>query len=271
MKRSTNFACAAVAAAVLMLPAHGAAQEPPTTPPQQPPTQTEPAAAPAADQQAARQHLTSARNTLSTLTQLPEASQLTGEARTQVAQLIANFNELISAQTDWKGSYDKVAANLTTLLGPENAVPAAPPATGTPGAVGTSGTVTLDAAVREKLVEMRRHLAAFEKAALGDASAASAATPSSATPPSSTPPSATPPSATPPSSTPPTSTPETTPAAQAPAGAQPAAGNAEIVRHIAAIEALLKSEDDSGGLTLTKMQVEQLRTHWAALKAALHK
>jgi hypothetical protein len=43
------------------------------------------------------------------------------------------------------------------------------------------------------------------------------------------------------------------------------------VRHIAAIEALLKSEDDSGGLTLTKMQVEQLRTHWAALKSALHK
>jgi hypothetical protein len=43
------------------------------------------------------------------------------------------------------------------------------------------------------------------------------------------------------------------------------------MRHVAAIEALLKLEDDSGGLTLTKAQVEQLRSHWTALKQALEK
>jgi hypothetical protein len=43
------------------------------------------------------------------------------------------------------------------------------------------------------------------------------------------------------------------------------------MRHVAAIEALLRLEDDSGGLTLTKAQVEQLRTHWAALRQALDK
>jgi hypothetical protein len=44
-----------------------------------------------------------------------------------------------------------------------------------------------------------------------------------------------------------------------------------VIRHIAAIEAMLKLEDDSGGLTLTKAQVEQLRAHVAALRQALDK
>ena len=34
------------------------------------------------------------------LTQLPAAAQLTGDARTQVSQLIANFNELITTQAE---------------------------------------------------------------------------------------------------------------------------------------------------------------------------
>jgi hypothetical protein len=152
-----------------------------------------------------------------------------------------------------------VTANLSTLLGPENVEPA-PPATGTPGAVGTSGTIQLDPAVREKLVELRLQLKEFEKAATGGVTSdpAASATPS----PMTTPPSATPPSTTPPSTTPPTGAPATEAPAQA-------AGNAEIARHIAAIEAMLKSEDDSGGITLTKAQLEQLRTHWAALKASI--
>lgn len=242
-----------------------------TPPPGAAPAQAAPQpAAPQADEQAARRHLTEARNTLSALTQLPAASQLSGDARTQVSQLISNFNELISAQSNWKESYDKVSANLSTLLGPENVEPA-PPATGTPGAVGTSGTVTIDPSIREKLVELRRQLSEFEKAAGGGAAAdpSAMATPPASAPTTATPPAGAPPAATPPSSTPPTGAPETAPAAQAPAGSQPAAGNADVMRHIAAIEALLKSEDDSGGLTLTKAQVEQLRTHWAALKAAI--
>lgn len=264
MRSTTTLTCAVVAAA-LMLPAQSAAQDP-QTPPSQPPAQQQPATPqqpPAGDEQAARQRLTDARNTLSEMTQLPAASQLTGDARTQVSQLISNFNELISADSNWKASYDRVTANLSTLLGPENVEPA-PPATGTPGAVGTSGTIELDPAVREKLVELRLQLKEFEKAATGGVTSDPAA---SATPtPMTTPPSTMPPSTTPPSTTPPSGTPETTPATEAPAQA---AGNAEIARHIAAIEAMLKSEDDSGGITLTKAQLEQLRTHWAALKASI--
>jgi hypothetical protein len=263
MRSTTTFACAVVAAA-LMLPAQSAAQDP-QTPPSQPPAQQQPPTPQqepqqtAGNEQAARQRLTDARNTLSEMTQLPAASQLTGDARTQVSQLISNFNELISAESDWKASYDKVTANLSTLLGPENVEPA-PPATGTPGAVGTSGTIQLDPAVREKLVELRLQLKEFEKAATGGVTSDPAA--SATPPPMTTPPSATPPSTTPPSTTPPTGTPATEAPAQA-------AGNAEIARHIAAIEAMLKSEDDSGGITLTKAQLEQLRTHWAALKASI--
>jgi hypothetical protein len=256
MKSTTTFACAALAAA-LMLPAQSAAQDP-QTPPSQPPTQQQPPAPepsagqqPAGNEQAARQRLTEARNTLSEMTQLPAASQLTGDARTQVSQLISNFNDLISADSNWKASYDKVTANLATLLGPENVEPA-PPASGTAGAVGTSGTIQLDPAVREKLVELRLQLKEFEKAATGGVTGEPAA---SATPT---------PMTTPPSTTPPSGTPATEPAAPAQTSA-----NADIARHIAAIELLLKSEDDSGGITLTKAQLEQLRTHWAALKASI--
>jgi hypothetical protein len=108
-------------------------------------------------------------------------------------------------------------------------------------------------------VELRLQLKEFEKAATGGATSdpASSATPTPMT---------TPASPTPPPTTPPTATPETTPAPGAPAQA---AGNADIARHIAAIEAMLKPEDDSGGITLTRAQLEQLRTHWAALKAAI--
>jgi hypothetical protein len=144
------------------------------------------------DAEAARQALTTARDTLSQLTQLPAAAQLTGEARTHVAQLISNFNELITAQSQWRASYGKVSATLDALIGPatatssepaaapqaagtggEASAPGAAPAAGTasatPGAVGTSGAtaVQLDPAIREKLVELRRNLSDFEKASGG--------------------------------------------------------------------------------------------------------
>jgi hypothetical protein len=110
------------------------------------------------------------------LTQLPAAAQLSGEARTQVSQLISNFNELIGNPPDWHVSYQKVAANLNALLGPDNtdaeATAGAPTtatgATAAPaGAVGTSGTATveLDPSIRAKLVELRRSLSEFEKTA----------------------------------------------------------------------------------------------------------
>jgi hypothetical protein len=126
---------------------------------------------------AARSALTAARDSLTQLTQLPAAAPLRGDARIQVGQLIVNFNELTSAQSNWRASYTKVAANLTALLGPDNgdgaataSAPAAATApTGTAGTVGKSGatTLALDPVVRAKLVELRRNLAEFEKASAG--------------------------------------------------------------------------------------------------------
>jgi len=150
------------------------------SPAAQSPAPTAAAAAPAAaaqpqiDADGARRSLVAARESLTQLTKLPAAAQLTGDARAQMGQLIANFNELISAQTNWRASYAKVAANLTTLLGPDSGVaaaaaPAAASAPATAGAVGTSGTtkVELDPSIREKLVELRKNLAEFEKASGG--------------------------------------------------------------------------------------------------------
>ena len=126
--------------------------------------------------------MTAARDSLGEVTKLPAAQQLSGEMRTQLTQLIANFNELITTNTEWKASYAKVDANLTALIGPQTAdesttAPAAATAgatgaagaTSAPGAVGTSGTTidTLDPGVKAKLAEFRAHLKEFEKAANG--------------------------------------------------------------------------------------------------------
>lgn len=231
------------------------------------------------DEQAARRHLTEARNTLSAVTQLPAAAQLTGETRTQVSQLISNFNELITSQNNWRDAYAKVSANLNALIGSESSV-----TDPTAGAVGTAGDASLDPEIRTRLVELRRQLNEFEKAASGGTAAAGAsaaanpptADPTAPAPPAppappagTTPPATTPPATTPPGTTPPASTaPAGAQATAGMAGAQPA-GNAEAMRQIAAIEALLKSEDDSGGITLTKAQLEQLRTHLASLRQAI--
>lgn len=246
--------------------------QPPATPDPQPTAPTA-AAQPMAsgtqgDEQAARQHLTAARNTLSALTQLPASSQLTGDARTQVAQLIANFNELITTQSEWRESYGKVNANLTALLGPDSGASDPTNASGTAGAVGTSGSAagTVDPAVREKLVELRRNLTAFEKAAVGGAAAPS----SSAAATSSMDPAASSMATGSSTTTDPALATGTTGASTV--GSQGAAsGNADVMRHVAAIEGLLKMQDESGGLTLTRAQVEQLRTHWTALRTAIEK
>jgi hypothetical protein len=124
MKRSiSRWTTAAMAATIIALPATGLAQAPqpsepqgqqPTAPPTQPPTaQPTPTTQPAdsgaqPNEDAAKRHLTAARNALSEMTQMPEASQLTGEARTQVSELISNFNNLITTTTDWSSAYAKV-------------------------------------------------------------------------------------------------------------------------------------------------------------------
>ena len=135
------------------------------------------AAAPAApasasaSHEAAKQSLSAARDSLSQLTKLPAAQQLTGEARTQISQLISDFNALITTTSDWKSAYAKVDADVTAMLGAPTADQAASAAPSTtPGAVGTSGTETggLDPVLRSKLGEFRAHLKAFEKAAAAE-------------------------------------------------------------------------------------------------------
>ena len=179
MKRTTaRWTTLLAAAAIVALPAAGFAQDPAgqaaaaqgqqTSTPQS--STAMPAQNPAAD--AAKTHLTAARNTLSQITQLPAAAQLQGETRSQVAQLINNFNELITTQTDWKAAYQKVTANLTTLLATPDE---ANRPTGTAGAVGTSGTTAkgIDPSIRAKLVELKAQLDQFEKVAAAPAEAPS--------------------------------------------------------------------------------------------------
>jgi hypothetical protein len=152
-------------------PAKAAPATPPAAAAPAATAKVDPAAPAKVDKEAAKRNLTDARDILSQLTQLPEAAQLNGEARTQVSQLITNFNALITTQNEWRAAFAKVQANLTTLLGAEQTdeSPVPPPATGTAGAVGTSGMATLDPKVREKLVEFRNKVAAFERAAGGGA------------------------------------------------------------------------------------------------------
>jgi hypothetical protein len=143
--------------------------------------------APAGDQALTKQHLTGARNALSEVTQLPAAAQLRGAVRTQVQELISNFNELIASGSEWRGPYAKVASNLDALLGPAAATTGAAGTagvSGTPGAVGTSGTATaIDPAIRVRLMEFRAYLSQFEAVA----SAAASPTPAPQAPPASPP------------------------------------------------------------------------------------
>ena len=180
--QTARWSSAVAVTALLALPGAALAQ---STPPQNPPTQQQPPSQPPAqppsgqvDAAAAKEHLTKARESLSAVTSMPEAAKLQGEPRTQVSQLIANFNALITTQADWRSAYDKVNQNVTALLGPDT-----PP----DQPVGTSGTAALDPAIRAKLAEFRTHLKAFESAAGGPAPASGAMPPSAPTPATSNP------------------------------------------------------------------------------------
>ena len=268
-----------------------AAAQPPAAASAAPAEQTQAQAPTAAassqmDEEGAKRQLTAARDSLAQLTQLPAAAQLTGDARTQVSQLISNFNELITAKSDWRASYDKVAANVTALIGAESAPAeaAAPSPTGTPGAVGTSGSTAtaLDPAIKGKLVEFRTHLMAFEKAAGAAPSGPSDSAPSapSDSSSSSSSPAMTPSSSAPsassaaPSASPSSESPE--PAASSSAAEQGAAAAQSSgkmsqdnpISHIDAIEAIIGS---GSKLTLEQAQVEQIRTHLAQLRKAVEK
>ncbi len=282
MHRSlTRWTTAAAAAALIALPPAASAQTPP--PPDAPPVQqTDPKPAPQTDKPAqqpemkvdaaaAKLHLSKARDTLSQLTSMPEAARLQGDARTQVTQLISNFNELITTQAEWKAAYAKVDANLSTLLGPET--PDQPPvASSVSGAVGTSGTgaATLDPAIRAKLVEFRTHLKEFERSAGGGAAGAMApsiATGTTANPdnPAANPPSPmAPPAAAPAGAAPPSAAATMVPADQA--GMAEQINRAEADKHLDAISAIL---DQSKTGALTRAQTSALKKHVVELRALL--
>jgi hypothetical protein len=209
----------AFAAAALAIAVSGAAQ-------------TAPPSSPSPNQDLARKYLTDARNALSELTQLPAAGQLAGTPRQLVQQLITDFNAMLSISAGWHESYEKVDATLNALLeAPE-------PATGTAGAIGTSGSSkaadAIDPAIRAKLEEFRAHLEQFEDAASGSA----AANPSSAPTPTPDEPSLTAPPAT-------GNRPDSPPAPTADAREdQEVAGVArDVLLHVEAVEVLLGAQD----------------------------
>lgn len=299
MSTHTRWTTAFAAAASLAIASSASAQTPPpaTPPAQTPPPATaaqDPAATPNPSLDAAKQYLTAARNSLSELTQLPAASQLTGEARTNVQQLISNFNELITTNSNWRAAYAKVEGTLGTLLAAEPP----PPASGTAGAVGTSGTTpAIDPAVRAKLVEFREHLNKFEAVASATPAPAAAATPAASA--------ATEPTPTAAASTTSTSTTTTTttsaPAEARPDSAPPAEASApsDVLLHVEAIEVILGAQATAqaaataaaGGavttsptasgstqttitksdVTLSPSQLEQIKAHLADIRRAVEK
>src|SRR5215213_3412102 len=172
------------------------------TTPQQPPSGTSTSSASTgqgsggsgADQEAVRQHLSSAREALAELTKLPAASQLQGEQRQQVAQLISDFNTFATATTDWRGKYETIDRELDQILGVgatgstgsmsgnasgsaagtsgsagastgTSADASTAGASGTSGAAGAAGgSAALDPTIIAKLQEVRKHLDGFEEA-----------------------------------------------------------------------------------------------------------
>jgi len=317
---TARWTTAIAAAALAALPIAASAQSTQSTPPQNPPAQQSqpassatsqpssstaspqspaqpPAAAPAAGQvdvNAVKTHLSAARDTLAQLTSMPEAAKLQGPARTQVSQLISDFNALISAQSDWHGAYNKVDSDLTAVLGPDasadngqpvgtsgsTAAGTAVAATG--GAVGTSGSASLDPAIRAKLVEFRSHLKEFEKAAgpanaagepggsmppsLATSSTANPADPAAAANPAS-PAAGANPSAPASSVSPASPTSTMSPADREHASADVnAAGNADAQKELDAISAILNASKTG---TLTKAQTAQLKKHVEALRSLI--
>jgi hypothetical protein len=191
----TLLVASAVVVSAASLAAAGVDTRQQTQPPQSPPSSqsgqsaqpTEPQSSqpqPSAqgrDEAGARQELVQAKQALMDLTKLPEASQLQGEARNGVIQIINAFNGLVTADANWLDRYKEVQQQVTRLLGDASASSVSG---SEPGSTGTSGSASaspeVPAAVRTKLIEFRQHLTAFGKAAGAPDNGAAAGTSSSA-------------------------------------------------------------------------------------------
>ncbi len=273
----------ALAAAALAIATSGSAQ----TVPQMTP------ATPGPNQDIARQHLTAARNALNDMTQLPAAGQLAGNPRRLVQQLITDFNAMLTIDTGWRASYEKVDSALDDLLEP--AVPE--PASGTNGAIGTGGTANaIDPTIRAKLVQFRAHLDQFEDVASGHATpnpVAPAPAPQTPNPPM-TSSLAAPPAIDDRPDSPPAPTPDPR---EEPQGVSVVAR--DVLRHVEAIEVILGAQAAAqqaataaaGGavvstptasgstkttitgpnVTLNKEQLDQVRTHLKEIRLLLER
>lgn len=139
------------------------------------------------DENAAREHLSQARQALAELTKLPAAAQLQGEQRTAISSLIQAFNGLATATTDWRPKFKAVQKQLDDILGStassasttgtsgasSTATPSSTPsatasngsASGTStGAAGGASSGAFDPTILAKLTEVKNHLDAFQEA-----------------------------------------------------------------------------------------------------------
>ena len=130
------------------------------------------------DEAKSRQALVQARETLAEVTKMPEASQLQGQARTEVAQLINNFNTLLGAEANWYESYQAVMRNVYNIVGPatpDEMTGGGSTTTGTTGTTGSgttgsaagaaAGSAEIPSAIRNKLTQFRQQLMEFGRAA----------------------------------------------------------------------------------------------------------
>ena len=92
-------------------------------------------------------------------------------------QLISNFNELITTNSNWRAAYAKVEATL----GSSCRLNAPPPLRGPQvQSARAARRSAIDPAIRTKLVEFREHLTKFETVAGGAAPCATGAPPAAA-------------------------------------------------------------------------------------------
>jgi hypothetical protein len=169
MSRRSSWKIAAAAIVLAAWPIAGSAQTPPPDPSSlqagaagQAPPASQPVSVQEVVGPLALQHLNAARDVLADMTKLPAAMRLEGQARTNVNQLIADFNALItSSSAEWKPALDRVQQSLAALLG------SSPTADGQT-AVGTSGPVAgtlLDPALAGRLLDVRVQVEQFGQAA----------------------------------------------------------------------------------------------------------
>jgi hypothetical protein len=239
----------------------------------------------------AAEHLAAARSALNKVlnapAQNPDAFKKLAELKTQY---IALERAASTASPEWATHYTAIDRLIGELIG-------APPASGEPGAVGTSGRAgaspspALDPGIVANLQDFRTHMAAFSaamsavapgRAASAPATSVQAAAPPTSTPPSSAPPTtppaaapatAPPPAATPPSSTPPASAASSTATAAASAPSSDASVLAQLEEVTALVDKALaaNAQTTAGPISIDRATLEQIKAQLEQIKERVRK